>query len=212
MTSPAPKNWVSFFAARGLIISSTFPNQLFGPLVYEPIVRISANTHCNQVEWGAYSYVAEEGRISNARIGRYVSIAHRVEIGLGRHPVDWVSTNPFSYFDPFPGVFPGFKPVCEFDRRPSETIIGHGAWIGANAIVPAGKPIRIGQGAIVAAGSVVTRDVPDYAIVGGNPACILRHRFDTSIQERLNETTWWNYDWYRYIQQSGDCYINPTIQ
>ena len=70
-------------------------------------------------------------------------------------------------------------------------IIGNDVWIAAKSIVFQG--VKIGNGAVIGAGSVVTKDVPDYAIVAGNPARIIRYRFTPDIIAYLNETKWWNY-------------------
>lgn len=78
-----------------------------------------------------------------------------------------------------------------FDDSTPKTILANDIWIGANAIIPGG--IRIGTGAIVAAGAVVVKDVPPYAIVGGNPAKIIRYRFSEEQIKALLESEWW--DW-----------------
>lgn len=71
------------------------------------------------------------------------------------------------------------------------TVVGNDVWIGARALIMSG--VNIGNGAVVAAGSVVTKDVPPYAIVGGNPAKIIRYRFDASVIDKLQQIAWW--DW-----------------
>ncbi|MCK5509066.1 MAG: hypothetical protein KAI50_11185 [Desulfobacterales bacterium] len=72
----------------------------------------------------------------------------------------------------------------------NELIVGHDVWLGSNAIICSGCH-RIGNGAVVGAGAVVTKDVPDYAIVGGNPAMVIKIRFCDSIIAKLLESEWW---------------------
>ena len=120
---------------------------------------------------GDYSYVGG-GKIQYATIGKFCSIADGVRIGLGIHPTDLPSTHPAFYSSQSKW---NIKPdlslnVIEYKR----VIIGDDVWIGTNSIVLDG--VKIGNHAIIAAGAVVTKDVPDYAVVGGIPAKIIKYR------------------------------------
>ena len=123
------------------------------------------------------------------RIGKFCAIARGVKFIMNgaNHQMDGISTYPFFIFGS------GWE-----DARPAEgelpykgdTVIGNDVWIGFDALIMPG--VRIGDGAIVAARSVVTGDVPAYAIVGGNPARVVRARFDAEHARRLVALAWWD--------------------
>jgi len=147
---------------------------------------------------GAFSYTCGEIE-PTLRVGRYCSIANSVaQLGRG-HPTDWVTSSPFSHNpQPLGGfadylVNAGVKrfDLHDFDLGSAPIEIGNDVWIGEGALLKPG--VRIGDGAIVAARAIVTRDVPPYAIVGGSPARVLRYRFPESLIERLHALQWWNY-------------------
>lgn len=130
--------------------------------------------------------------MSFASCGNYCSIAGRVLLGLGQHPTGRLTTHISTYsakewtYCPFPIRR---KP---FHGMMSQVRIGHDCWIGANAIVMGG--VTIGTGAVVAAGAVVTHDVPPFAIVAGVPARVLRYRFDPATCEAILASKWWEHD------------------
>ena len=125
--------------------------------------------------------------VDTLRIGKFCSIgsgAVFMMAGNQGHRHDWASTYPFHYMPDFSSAEDGF-------RRKGDTVLGNDVWIGTEAMIMPG--INIGHGAVIAARAVVVRDVPPYAIVGGNPAKIIRSRFDDEDVERLLELAWW--DW-----------------
>ncbi len=134
------------------------------------------------VEIGDWSYVNSGTLVGSGIIGRYCSVSYDCQIGLGQHPVDWLSTSPRVY-----RLIPGLE---EWDDYASPPRIGNDVWIGGNAIVL--QSVVIGDGAIIAAGAVVTKDVPPYAIVGGVPAKIIRYRFSALRIEQLLRERWWD--------------------
>jgi len=153
---------------------------------------------------GSHTYVQKNSHIFNCSIGKFCSIAPNVNIGLGRHPVGWVSTHPAFYSSSQPLAttfahadrYDPFKPI----------LIGNDVWIGHGALVMDG--ITIGNGAVVAASAVVASDVPPYAIVGGVPAKIIRYRFDEETLAKLNALEWWNKpdDW---LKENYEKFTDP---
>lgn len=166
---------------------------------FEPPCRVSGSVETRTpIEIGAFSDVGGilgEGHISSVRIGRYCSIAAGCYIGLQQHPTNFLSTCARQYFgdccewDSFSGSV-ALRPFQA--NHAGSVIIGNDVWIGSNALVMGG--ITIGDGAIIAAGAVVTKDVPPYAIVGGIPAKVIRYRFDEPTIRELQELKWWDYN------------------
>lgn len=135
---------------------------------------------------GPHSFCGYDCDITYADIGSFVSIANGVVIGGGRHPMEWVSMSPVFYEgrDSVKAKFSTHK------RDPvKKVVIGHDVWIGRSAIVLPG--VEIGVGAVVGAGAVVTKNVPAYAVVAGNPAHLIRYRFSESVIQRLLNSKWW---------------------
>lgn len=126
-------------------------------------------------------------------VGNYCAIARNVTILLGgEHYKNWISTYPFNSLskDPILG-----KPD---KRSKGNVIIGNDVWIGANVTILSG--VSIGNGAVIGAGSVVTKDVPPFAIVAGNPAKLIKYRFDEKTIDALNKIAWWNWNEERIIE------------
>ncbi len=145
-----------------------------------------------QVCLGSYSYISNDSMLNNVEVGNFCSIGPYVQIGLGPHPSKtFVSTYPAFYSDHTDGCPLAFRENKIFDDSIPKTFLGNDVWIGANAIIPGG--INIGTGAIVAAGAVVVKDVPPYAIVGGNPAKVIRYRFSEDEIQFLLKSEWWNW-------------------
>ena len=124
-------------------------------------------------------------------IGAFCAIAHGVRIFMngGTHAMDGFSTFPFNIFGH--GWEDGFDPATWDMVRRGDTVIGPDVWIGDGATLMPG--VTVGAGAIIAARSVVTQDVPAYALVAGNPARLRKMRFDAATIARLLEIAWWNW-------------------
>jgi virginiamycin A acetyltransferase len=124
-------------------------------------------------------------------IGKFCAIATgaRFMFPDANHAMSGPSTFPFGVFG---GAFAEALPLSEYLWRPAgETVVGHDVWIGMEALVMPG--VRIGHGAVIGTGAVVTRDVPDYAVAAGNPARVVRRRYDEATAARLLALAWW--DW-----------------
>ena len=123
---------------------------------------------------------------TTCRIGAYTSIADEVQILLGgMHRTDWVSTYPF------PSFFDEVKHIHDSGWTRGDVNIGNDVWLAFGCTILSG--VTIGNGAVVAARSVVARDVPPYAVVAGSPAKIIRYRFDKKTREALLESAWWTW-------------------
>lgn len=149
------------------------------------ITRHARHLSCNV---GMFTYCDPSIYVGNKNtiIGKFCSIGRDVAIGPGIHPVEYLSTSPYFYFD---GL--GWVEQTEFIiSEPCR--IGHDVWIGQGAFIKDG--ITIGDGAIIAANAAVVKDVPPYAIVGGVPAKIIKYRFSEEVINELLEIEWWNMD------------------
>lgn len=151
--------------------------------------KFGQNCVISKVRFGRATYCVNNVLVSNAEIGAYTSIGSNVSIGLHSHPTrGFISTFPGFHFKW--SVTPYLDNPSNFNVQ-SRTMVGNDVWIGDSAIILNG--ISVGDGAIIGAGSVVTRDVPAYAIVGGVPSRIIRYRFTEKQISMLLEEKWWNW-------------------
>lgn len=169
-------------------------------------IKIGAHVSIFDADISRYTYIAGQGLIIKAKIGPFCSIAQGVTIGLPSHPTCGISTNP---------IFFSNLSQCGIKWRDDATekeflpvIIGADVWIGANVLIKGGT--KIGIGAVIGAGAVVTRDVPDFAVVGGVPAKIIRYRFDKLTCEKLLASRWWEAPVIT-LRENIDHWINPIV-
>lgn len=130
-------------------------------------------------EIGNYTYIGTYSNITKAKIGNYCSIGNFVTIGPGEHKMDRISTSHWFASDD------NYTELTEKD-----CVIDNDVWIGVGAIIRRG--VHVGNGAVVGANSFVNSDVPPFAIVAGNPAKIIRYRFDPNKIKRILKSNWWN--------------------
>jgi acetyltransferase-like isoleucine patch superfamily enzyme len=135
----------------------------------------------------------DSGFIARATMGAYCSLGARTAINPFNHPTNWLSIHEFQYHPNSYDWVDEYKSIERLSRTPDmfKTVtIGNDVWSGHNVNVLGG--VTVGDGAVIAAGAVVTKDVPPYAIVAGVPATIKRLRFSEQIIARLLRVRWWN--------------------
>tara|TARA_B110001450_G_C17637054_1_gene487630 strand:- start:490 stop:1143 length:654 start_codon:yes stop_codon:yes gene_type:complete len=150
-------------------------------------VRVDKGTEIHKLELGDYSSISGPSYIEDAIIGKYCSIARNTVIAPSSHNYEWVSTSHLLTLKDF-----GFINEDILSSQADPVIIGNDVWIGINAIVLRG--IKIGDGAVVAAGAVVTKDVAPYSIVGGVPAKHIKFRYSKNQIKHLLNIMWWEWD------------------
>lgn len=185
------------------VISRMQPSQFFKQIAALSLAKINLK-HKDQrvgrlyfkkylgIEVGKYSYGyiqfmhLDIGRL--ASIGSFCSIADGVIVSNGNHPIDRLTTHPFTSEKVY-GFINHNTPTEWLHSKNGKITIGNDVWIGLNAVIL--TSVSIGNGAIVGAGSVVTHDVPPYAIVAGNPAKLIRYRFGADTINLILKTKWW---------------------
>lgn len=186
----------------------------------DPYEFIESNQVINSIEIGKFTYGylkhCSYDRGVLKKIGAFCSINETAIIGVINHPIDLITTHPILYVEESiigrevrgPIINGNVNPidVLSIDKN-KPIIIGNDVWIGANAVILPG--VNIGNGAVIGAGAVVTKNVPDYAVVVGVPAKVLKYRFNHQQIEILNKVRWW--DWPNdKIEANMDLLMNPT--
>lgn len=177
-------------------VQVSFSSKIGENVLFEGKNSVGADTVLSNTYLGYGSYVCDNSNVSNCKIGRFCSISNHVLRVSGSHPTDFVTTHPAFYSKEHPC---GLSYVCE-DKYAEKTYlegsyqvkIENDVWIGTGATLFDG--VTIGNGAIIAAGAVVNKDVPPYAIVGGVPAKVIRYRFPEEVIEKLEKSCWWKKD------------------
>jgi len=188
-----------------------------------PLLAALGEAAPRNVEVGAFTYYDDpvhardffaRNLLYNISQGTRLSIGAFCAIATGarfmfpdaNHAMAGPSTYPFGILG---GAFAEALPLTDYLWRPAgETVVGHDVWIGTEALVMPG--VRIGHGAVIGARAVVTRDVPDYAVVAGNPARVVRRRFPEEVAARLVALAWWDWPPER-IAQAGPLLVNGDV-
>ncbi|TQR44852.1 CatB-related O-acetyltransferase [Paenibacillus popilliae] len=169
---------------------------------------LNQNPAYQQYQIGDWSYgypnVLTWGEKATLTIGKFCSFASNTTIMLGgEHNVDWVTTYPFN------PIFPNAAAFLGHPKTKGDVTIGHDVWIGFDSLILSG--VSIGNGAVIAAKSIVTKNIPAYAIAGGNPARVIRYRFPPSIIDDLQRIAWW--DWpLEYITVAWPLLLSNRIE
>lgn len=164
--------------------------------------EVLANTLMEYSELGDFSYIGEYCTVADAQIGKFVAIANNVRIGAPNHPMNRPSQHRITYCPEYYSA----SAVRDHDffsrRRADRVVIGNDVWIGHAAIVLPG--VTVGDGAVIAAGAVVSKDVAPYSIVGGVPAKPIRMRFPSHIGQQLQQIAWWEWPLETIIERLAD--------
>jgi acetyltransferase-like isoleucine patch superfamily enzyme len=153
-------------------------------------VYISDNCLIQNSTLGKNTYINKQTNIISAQIGNFCSIGSNVQIGVGNHPIDMISTHPAFYANN--KAFITYADKMYYLKELEPIKIGNDVWIGSNVCIL--NNVTIGNGSIIAYGSVVTRNVPDFAIVAGVPARIVKFRFSEEEIKFINKSKWWDID------------------
>jgi acetyltransferase-like isoleucine patch superfamily enzyme len=181
---PAYPHKIMRLNAGARIIKST----ICGPLFLNKNSQVGPD-----VIVGKYSGMNESCFIARAKMGAFCAIGARTAINPFNHPTNWLSINEFQYHPNSFDWVDEYNDFARLERTPdmfAHVTVGNDVWTGHNVNVMAG--VNVGDGAIIAAGSVVTKDVPPYAIVAGVPATVKRLRFPEKTVERLLRAKWWD--------------------
>ncbi len=154
-------------------------------------VEIGEGSHIFETVMGDYSYTARYADIAYSSLGKFVNVAAFTRFNPGEHPYHRASLHHFMYRSSY--FWPDESDEqAVFDWRRSRPVqVGHDSWIGHGAVIM--KGVTVGNGAIVGAHSVVTKDVPPYAVVAGAPARFIKWRHPQAVADRLQALAWW--DW-----------------
>lgn len=181
------KGWLRYLCQKNVSAFSLIDGHTF----IDPLAKINRGAKILDSSIGRYSYIGPNSLVSGSEIGAFCSISWNVEIGLANHTLDFLSTSPI-----FTEVHNGTghswidKDIACTEREKG-TMIGNDVWIGTGAKVMRG--VTIGDGAVIAAGAVVTKDVAPYAIVGGIPARFIKFRFPTEQIKQIRDLKWWEW-------------------
>jgi acetyltransferase-like isoleucine patch superfamily enzyme len=148
---------------------------------------------------GEYSYgkIHRIGRGGGVIVGKFCSIAENVSVITVSHNPNWISTYPFmakGLREPWLG---GVESIQGHPKRLGNLVIGNDVWIGQNVTFLGG--VKVGDGAVIGANSLVVKDVEDYCVVGGNPCRLIRRRFSKVVIEKLLTLKWWDWDKQRIL-------------
>ncbi|WP_313504603.1 CatB-related O-acetyltransferase [Kaistella carnis] len=150
--------------------------------------RIDRNSLIYNSKLGYCSYIGSNSKVLHSEIGKYCSIAWNVTIGPANHDYKKFTSHDFLYNTFYDILEKDEDPI--YNRFEKKTIIGNDVWIGANSTILNG--ITVGDGAVIGANTIVTKNVPPYGIVVGNPGILIKFRFSSDIISQLLKLKWWD--------------------
>lgn len=192
--------------------------ELSHALLFKRHTHLYPGTLVDRIKIDSYSYISHSSTARLASIGRYCSIAHKVEIGMPQHDFSTLSASEAftinSEFNAEHELIKRLDPfTCAHGDEVAPVTIEHDVWIGAGVYISNG--VTIGTGAVIAAGSVITNDVPPYAIVAGrdggenSKGIIKRYRFSDEVIADLLELKWWRFDLPKIMSDTQDFHRMP---
>lgn len=177
---------------------------------FTPYTHILSGAKLNDVQIGKYSRIGVNCQVTSATIGNFTAIGKDTVITVGQHPTNYLTSHSIFYKRGNWGWHDDWIAPIDFKSEKRVTI-GNDVWIGRQCIILDG--VTIGDGAIVATGAVVTKDVPPFAIVGGVPAKVIKYKFPQEVIDRLEEIQWWNLPDEEITKRIDLFHIqNPTLE
>ena len=187
------------------------------PLIHEDVMlknvqfgvynEVGTYNFFENVVLGDYSYTGQFCFVQNAVIGKFSNIAAMVRIGPTDHPYNRPSLHHFTYRKKMFGF--GENDHEFFSQRENRTAyIGHDTWIGHGALIQ--PEVKIGDGAIIGSGAIVTKDIPPYAIAVGVPAKVIKYRFPPDVIEALQRIKWWDWPYEKIKENIADFHLDIT--
>lgn len=192
---------------QGYIIQKILRKMFNRPCIKESKIDATAKVDVGTViansTLGKYSYIGEHSSMIHTKVGAFTCISNYCAIGGGSHPMEWVSMSPV--FNTSDGIIKEKLGAKKFDPF-SDVIIGNDVWIGSHVLIKSG--VTIADGAVVGMGSVVIHDIGPYEIWAGNPARMIRKRFDDTFIEKMEQICWWNLT-NEKLEELAPCVDNP---
>lgn len=171
-------------------------------------VEIDERTRITDSKVGDYSYILHDSEIIYTDVGKFCAIAPFTRINPGNHPYWRAAISNITYRSSNYGLGENDQEFFQW-RKKQRVIIGHDVWIGQDVLVMPG--VNVGIGAIIGGGAIVTKDVPNYTIVAGNPAKTIKRRFSEKIEEELLKISWWDWE-HEKIKSEMENFRKLTIE
>lgn len=179
------------------------PLAILQDVKFDSTTSIKALAKLERTEVGKCTYIGTLTAAYDCSIGKFCSIARECYLGGANHPIDWVTTSPCFHLNINATGVCYAENEFKWNKR---TIIGNDVWMGIRSIVVSG--VTIHDGAVIGAGSVVTKDVGPYEIWAGNPARFIRKRFDDETIKKLKQSKWWDLSDEK-LKMIGDLVTDP---